>query len=96
MVMFLLVSGRSEQSSEAETNKVTQGKFIRGVVKCKDCMKPRCLYSAIAPNRMKPEAAIGDPEPNAEAIRLCREYAMEKFDEAQNSDYHVCVRDAAV
>jgi hypothetical protein len=45
---------------------------------------------------MKPQVVIGDPEPNAEAIRLCREYAMEKFDEAQNSDYHVCVRDAAV
>jgi hypothetical protein len=39
---------------------------------------------------MKPQAAIGDPEPNAEAIRFCREYAMEKFDEAQNNDYYVC------
>ncbi len=27
---------------------------------------------------------------HAEAIRLCREYAMEKFDEAQESDYYVC------
>jgi hypothetical protein len=27
-----------ETSSEAETNKVTQGKFIRGIVSCKDYM----------------------------------------------------------
>ena len=53
-------------------------------------MKPRCLHFAISPNRMKPQGVIGDPEPNAEAIRLCREYAIENFDEAQNSDYYVC------
>ena len=66
------------------------GKFIRGIVSCKDCLKPRCMYSAISPNRMKPVASNGDPEPSAQAIRLCREYAMEKFDEFQNSDYYVC------
>ena len=26
---------------------------------------------------------------HAEAIRLCREYSMGKFDEAQNNDYYV-------
>jgi hypothetical protein len=77
-------------SSEAETNKVTQGKCIRDIVSCKDCMKPRCLYSAILPNRMKPAACNGDPEPTAQGIRLCREYSMGNFDEIQNSDYYVC------
>jgi hypothetical protein len=52
-------------SSEAETHKVTQGKFIRGLVSCKDCMKPRCLYSSTSPCRMKPLASIGDAEPIA-------------------------------
>jgi hypothetical protein len=52
-------------SSEAETNKVTQGKFIRGLVLCKDYMKSCYLYSAISTNQMKPQAVIGDPEPNA-------------------------------
>jgi hypothetical protein len=77
-------------SSEAETNKVTQGKFIRGVVSCKTCMGTRCLYFVISPNRMKPPATIGDPEPIAQAIRLCREYAIEQIDEAQNSEFYVC------
>jgi len=77
-------------NSEAETNKVTQGKFIRGIISCKDCMKLRCLYSAISFNMIKPHAAIGYPETTAQAIRLCREYAMEKFEEAQNSKYFVC------
>ena len=53
-------------------------------------MKPRCLYSAISHNRMKPHTSIGDPEPTAQAIRLCREYAMEKLEEAQNSEHYVC------
>jgi hypothetical protein len=66
-------------SSEAETNKVTQGKFIRGIDSCKDGMKPRCLYSVISPNRMKPYATIGDPEPTAYANHVCREYAMDKL-----------------
>ena len=29
---------------ESEKNMLTQGKFIRGLVSCKDCMKPRYLY----------------------------------------------------
>jgi len=53
-------------------------------------MKPCCLYFAISPNRMKPPATIGDPEPIAQAIRLCQEYAIENFDEAQNSKFYVC------
>jgi hypothetical protein len=77
-------------SSEAETNKVTQGKLIRGAVSCKECTKPRCLYSAISPSRMKPPTTIGDPEPTLQAIRLCREYAIEEFDKAQNSEFYVC------
>ena len=31
-----------------------------------------------------------DAEPTLEAIRLCGEYAMRKFDEAQNNQYYVC------
>ena len=68
---------------------MTQGEFIRGIVSYKDCMKPRCIYSAISPSRMKPHATIGDPETTAQAIRVCREYAMEKIEEAQNNEYYV-------
>ena len=80
----------TKTSSKAETNKVTQDKLIRGLVSCKDCTKPRCLYSAISPNRMKTRAIIVDPEPNAESIRLCLEYAIENFDEAQNIAINMC------
>ena len=77
-------------SSETESHKVTQGKYICGLVPYKDCMKPRCLYFFISPSRMKPPLVIGDAEPIVEAIRLCREYAMQKLDEAQNSQYYMC------
>jgi hypothetical protein len=39
---------------------------------------------------MKPLACIGDAEPRAIAIRFFREYALQKFDEAQSSEYYVC------
>ena len=39
---------------------------------------------------MKPPAIDGATEPTAEAIRLCRQYAMQKFEEAQASDVYVC------
>jgi len=77
-------------SSETETQNVTQGNYIRGLALCNDCMKARCLYSIISPSRLKPLPVIGDADPTAEAIRLCREYAMQKFDEAQNSQYYAC------
>ena len=55
-------------------------------------MKPRCPYTDISLIRMKPHATIGDPEPTAQAIRLCREYTMENFEEAKiASKYYVCV-----
>ena len=67
-----------------------QGKLIRGLVSCKDCMKARCIYSSTSPSRTKHFAFIGDAEPIAVATRLCREYAMHKFNEAQSSEYFVC------
>ena len=57
------------KSLESNQNKNTQGKFTRGVVSYKDCMKPRrWLYSITAPNRMKPNPADGAVEPTNEAI----------------------------
>ena len=53
-------------------------------------MKPRCLYSVNAINRMKPRAMNGDAEPTTAAIRLCREYEIKKFEEAQCNDIYVC------
>ena len=53
-------------------------------------MKSRCLYSLTSPSRRKPHAVQGEAEPTAHAIRVCREYAMHKFEEAQESEIHVC------
>ena len=43
-------------------NKITKGKYIHGVVSCKDCMKPRCIYSVTSPNKMKPHPTDGASE----------------------------------
>jgi hypothetical protein len=70
------LGNRELRSSELEQNQLTQGKFVRRVVTCRDCMKPRCLYSSTSPCRMKPASINGEPAPTPQAIRLCREYAM--------------------
>ena len=70
------IGDRDTRSSESEANKLTQSKCILGVVSCKDCMKPRCIYSATLPNRMKPPATNGDAVLSADAIRMCREHAI--------------------
>ena len=86
----VVLGSRESRSSETEQSQLTQGKFVRGVVTCRDCMKPRCLYSSTSPCRMKPASINGEPEPTSQAIRLCREYAMEKLAEAQVNALFVC------
>jgi hypothetical protein len=45
------IGERESRSTDSDTqNKITQGKYIRGVFSCKDCMKPRCLYFFTSPN----------------------------------------------
>ena len=67
-----------------------QTKFLRGIDKCKDCIKPRCMYSLTSSSKMKPCAINGVAEPTTEAIRLCRNFAMQKLQEAQDNDVFVC------
>ena len=62
----------------------------RGVVECKECMKPRCLYSTNAPARMKPPVGDDGQEPTTEAIRACREYAVQQLDAAKENELYVC------
>ena len=38
----------------------------------------------------------GAPEPKAQAIRLCREYDMHKFEEAQEGYLLDCIYQAAI
>ena len=51
--------------------------YVRGVVECKDCLKPRCLFSLDAPNRMKLASDILGIELKNEEIKACREYAIQ-------------------
>ena len=39
---------------------------------------------------MKPPTTIGEADPSTHANRLCREYAVQKLDNAQGSDMYVC------
>ena len=54
----VFLAGRETRNDSSE-NKTTQAKYVRGVVECKECMKPRCIYSTNAPARMKPPGIDG-------------------------------------
>jgi hypothetical protein len=60
----------------SHANKTSRGNHVRGVVACKEYVKPRCLFSMDAPIRMKPTPSIHGIEPTNEEIKACREYAM--------------------
>lgn len=62
-----------------------QARCVRGVVHCRDCMKPRCLYSKRALHLMTPE---GDP--TAAQTQACREFALQKLAEAESNDLYIC------
>ena len=34
----------TRSAPKSDQNKLTQGRSVRGVATCKDCMKPRCIY----------------------------------------------------
>jgi hypothetical protein len=56
---------RELREDALEHHKLTQTKFLRGIVKSKDCMKPRFVYSLSFPNRMKPNEIDGAVAPTA-------------------------------
>ena len=63
---------------------------LRGIVRCTECEKPRCLYSLRGPQLMKPAADGDEEEPSAEAIKACREYANEQLDIAKENPLFIC------
>jgi len=75
---------------KSDQNKLAQGRLVRGDFTCKDYLKPRCIYSATAPSRMKTPTAIGDADPTTHTIHLCREYTIQKLEDAQVSEMYVC------
>jgi hypothetical protein len=63
IVVEVTIGDRESKSIELDPNKIAQGKYICVVVSCKDCMKPRCMYSITASNTMKPNHADEVSEP---------------------------------
>ncbi len=51
-----------------------------------------CQYSLTSRNnlRIKPPPCIGERGPRAKAIHVCREYAIHKFEEAQEIENFMC------
>ena len=90
------LGSRDTRATEAEQNKLTRSKFILGVVKCKDYMKPRCLYSVTSPSRMKPAAVNGAPEPLVTRLattkRLNQELATPQRPKPKFNDYVTTMR----
>jgi hypothetical protein len=71
-------------------NTTFKGNYVRGVVEGKDCIKPRCLFSLNAPNRMNPYFDILGIEPTNEAIKACREYAIQHLETASENNRYIC------
>jgi hypothetical protein len=80
---------RSFPVDVAPVNKAFMANHVRGVVECKKCMKPRCLFPTDALNRMKP-APIARIEPIYEGIKACREYAMQLLEAASEKPLYIC------
>ena len=75
---------------DPHVNKTFRVNHVRGVVDGKECMKPRCLFSNEAPNRMKPTPFISGSEPTNEEIKACQEYALQELEAAIENDIYIC------
>jgi len=73
MLHLQCIGSRDTRATKSEQDKLTQSKFIRGLVQCTYCTKPRCLYSTTSPSMMKLSEVNGAPEPTMQAIGMCRE-----------------------
>eukprot|EP00873_Tetraselmis_striata_P029424 jgi/Tetstr1/449688/TSEL_036756.t1 len=59
-----------------------KGKYVRGVVTCKDCMRPRCMYSLTHPRNMDPATTMVDGkkvQPSVTEKAECKQYALQNF-----------------
>ena len=80
----------ANRGSRSGQNKMYHSNYVRGVVECKDCLKPRVLFSLTAPSRMVPCAEEGESAPTPGDIARCREYALHQLEVAQESEIYTC------
>ena len=71
------------------TNKIISRPLARGVVSCKDCMKPRLIYSTTSPSRMVPPVVDG-VVPTPQQVADCQRMAKDVLQDAMQSTSYVC------
>ena len=85
------LAGRERSTVDATRAKTSlQVQYVRGVVECKNCMKPRCLFSMDSPNNRMKLASIDGMEPSNEEIKACREYAVQQMEAAIENPVYIC------
>jgi hypothetical protein len=72
MVLPLIVGQERSTVGAAHTNKTFTVNDIHCVEECKDNKEPRCLFSVVAPNQMKPPTDMDGREPSKEKIKAYR------------------------
>ena len=73
-----------------QNNDLVKRHLVRGVVHCKDCCKPRVIYSATAPSRMVPHAVVDGQVPSPEDVHACQVMAKQVLMDACSSPLYVC------
>eukprot|EP00873_Tetraselmis_striata_P035596 jgi/Tetstr1/455860/TSEL_042649.t1 len=77
---------RTAQKEDMATTELApnllKGKYVGGVVTCKDCMRPRCMYSLTHPRNMEPASTVVDGkkvQPSVTEKAECKQYALQNF-----------------
>eukprot|EP00873_Tetraselmis_striata_P001580 jgi/Tetstr1/421844/TSEL_012744.t1 len=91
--MQLTAQKEDMATTELAPNLLIKGKYVRGVVTCKDCMRPRCLYSLTHPRNMEPAATMVDGKkvhPSVTEKAECKQYALQNFHAAAEHNSFLC------
>ena len=83
-------SKNGDEGSELCPPGLLVGQNVRGVVFCKECEKPRCIFSKRAPQLLEPATTDSEARPLAEAVSECRNYAKEQLRVATENPLFVC------
>mmetsp|Transcript_34456 Transcript_34456/g.88127 ORF Transcript_34456/g.88127 Transcript_34456/m.88127 type:complete len:256 (+) Transcript_34456:1853-2620(+) len=88
-----LTTQKEDMATTELAPNLLKGKYVRGVVTCKDCMRPRCLYSLTHPRNMEPAATMVDGkkvQPSVTEKAECKQYAMQNFHAAAEHNSFLC------
>ena len=86
----VVLASRGSSRGSSGHHKLCHSNYVRGVVECKDCLKPRVLFSLTSPSRMILAAEDGASEPTPAAVAECRAYAAQQLEAAENSELFLC------